>query len=86
MNSDYWLLMQRNNKWYYYDPLNNKWRRGLENYSQGTLTDKTTIVTPKNTSNLPKGVYNLYFGLDTTMDGSQNLEQYYYDKMKVRIW
>ncbi len=85
-NSDYWLLMQRNNKWYYYDPLNNKWRRGLENYSQGTLTDKTTIVTPKNTSNLPKGLYNLYFGLDTNMDGSQDPEQYYYDKMKVRIW
>jgi len=85
-NSDFWLLMQRNNHWYYYDSQNNKWRRGQSNYSQGTITDKTTILRPKNTSNLPKGLYNLYFGLDTNMNGSQDPEQYYYDQMKVRIW
>ncbi len=85
-SSDYWLLMQKNNRWYYYDPQNNKWRRGLRTYSQGTLTDKNTIVTPKNTSALPKGLYNLYFGLDTNMNGAQDPEQYYYDQMKVRIW
>lgn len=86
INGDWWLLMQKKNLWYYYNPQLNKWIRGLRYYSQGALTNTTNIVTPKNTAKLPTGLYNIYFGVDTNMDGLQNPGQYYSDQMKVRIW
>ncbi len=83
-NADWWLLLERNNNWYYYDPLTKYWKKIPAYYDQREIINTATVEVMK-TSNLPRGLYKLYFGVDTNANGSIDPDEYHYDEMSVRI-
>ena len=83
-NGDWWILMEYKNRWHYYGAQSGKWRRGSMLYQQGPLTGFESVEV-LNTSGLRKGVYTFYFGVDTQMNGLQDLSNYYFDSVPVTI-
>ncbi|MBI5665475.1 MAG: choice-of-anchor D domain-containing protein [Nitrospirae bacterium] len=83
-NADWWVLMEYRNRWYYYDSLTNKWRRGYSFYKQGQL-DSMGPVNLLNNTRWYSGRYTLYFGVDTAMNGIQDSGKYYYDTVIVDV-
>ena len=83
-DSDWWILAERNDKWYYYDTVAKRWNPGTLQFDQKPLVNTTTIETLK-MKGLPKGLYNLYFGVDTNANGLVDPETSYYDVMTIKI-
>jgi hypothetical protein len=83
-NGDWWILMEYKNRWHYYGAQSGKWRRGSRLYQQGPLVSSESIEV-LNTSNLRRGEYTLYFGVDTQMNGLHDLNNYYVDSITVNI-
>jgi len=83
-DSDWWILAEGNDKWYYYDTVDQRWNPGTLQFDQKPLVNTTTIETLK-MKGLPKGLYNLYFGVDTNANGSVDPETSYYDVMTIKI-
>jgi len=83
-DSDWWILAERNDTWYYYDTVDQRWNPGTSQFDQKPLVNTTTIETLK-MKGLPKGLYNLYFGVDTNANGSVDPETSYYDVMTIKI-
>jgi hypothetical protein len=84
IDAEWWVLLERKNNWYYYDTLSERWRLGILQYDQKPLVNTVSVETLK-MKGLPKGLYNLYFGVDTNKNGSIDPETYYYDVMSVKI-
>ena len=83
-DSDWWILAERNDKWYYYDTVARRWNLGTLQFDQKPLVNTTTLEALK-MKGLPKGLYNLYFGVDTNANGLIDPEAYYYDVMSIKI-
>ena len=83
-NGDLWILMEYKNRWHYYSAQSGKWRRGSRIYKQGPLTSFESVEV-LNTSSLRRGVYTFYFGVDTQMNGLQDLSNYQFDRITVTI-
>jgi hypothetical protein len=83
-NADWWMLMEYRNRWYYYDALTDKWRRGYSFYKQGQL-ENMGPVNLINSTRWSSGRYTLYFGVDTSMNGIQDAGEYYYDSVIVDV-
>jgi len=82
-NADWWLLANTPFGWYHYQAEDGAWAFGAEYGHQGPLFDFVgfnVLDAP-----LPAGVYTIYFGVDTVMDGSLDLDQAHYDTVKVHI-
>jgi hypothetical protein len=84
IDAEWWMLAERNDNWYYYDTLSQRWRLGILQFDQKPLINTVTVETLK-MKGLPTGLYNLYFGVDTNANGSIDPEKYYYDVMSVKI-
>ncbi len=83
-DGDWWLLMEYKNRWHYYNAKSGKWRRGNRLYKQGPLISMGPVEV-LDTSNLHKGSYIFYFGVDTKMNGLQDMSSYYVDRLTVHI-
>ena len=83
-NADWWVLMEYRNRWYYYDASTDKWRRGYSFYKQGPLEKMKPVNLSKGTR-WSSGQYALYFGVDTSMNGIEDLGEYYYDSVVVDV-
>jgi hypothetical protein len=82
-NADWWVLMEKRNRTYYKRASNGKWRRGLSFYQQSPI-NKLTPVQVLNTSRLRPGQYRFHFGIDTSMNGIKDSNEYY-DEVIVNI-
>ena len=84
INADWWVLMEYRNRWYYYDALTDKWRRGYSTYTQDQMKN-TGPVNLIDSTRWSSGRYTLYFGVDTSMNGVQDASEYYYDTVIVDV-
>jgi hypothetical protein len=86
--ADWWVLMKTSdpkpNNWYYFDMPTRSWMLGRSPTRQGSLFDVSSKKVPK-TSGLAPGTYTFYFAVDMVMNGSIDVGQAYYDKVKVTI-
>jgi len=83
-NADWWLWADTPFGQYYYDVYKGGfWFPGLFVSYQGELFDLDPFEV-LNTSNLPLGIYNVYFQVDTDMDGTKG-DQIYTDNVVVNV-
>ena len=76
--------MKYKDRWHYYSAQSGKWRRGDRLFQQGPLYDmESTDVL--HTSNLRRGTYSFYFGVDTHMNGLQDFSDYYENSVTLTI-
>lgn len=82
-DADWLLLIKTPQGWYYYDIVSG-WLPGKNVTLQRSLKN---IPSKEifNMSGLPAGTYIFYFAVDMTMNGSIDVGQVYYDKVKVTI-
>ena len=87
-DADWWILMKTSdpkpNNWYYFDMPTRTWMLGRSPTRQGSLFDVSSKKVPK-TSGLAPGTYTFYFAVDMVMNGSIDVSQAFYDKVKVTI-
>jgi len=83
-NADWWVLADTPVGWYRYDVGGDTWVPGKTVTHQGPLKDLGSYKV-LNRSGLPLGDYTFYFGVDTVMNGSIDLDQLYYDSVDVNI-
>jgi hypothetical protein len=81
--ADWWLLANTPLGWYYFH-LVNGWLPGENVTRQGPLINLFSKEV-LNSSRLPAGSYTFYFGVDLNMNGSLDMDQIYYDRVKVTI-
>ena len=82
--TDWWVLHQYRNRWYYYSSKGQKWRRGYSTYDQKSLSNIGSIEV-MNSSRSNSGFYTYYFGVDILMNGAKDTEFYYEDSITVNI-
>ena len=90
INADWWLYVGTPAGWFYYDDVNGGWLfAGKEQADilptfQGPLTsfDKFEIDT---VSGLPVGRYQLFFAVDTTMDGDREGDEIFKDSIYINV-
>ncbi|MCH9699199.1 MAG: VWA domain-containing protein [Gammaproteobacteria bacterium] len=90
VNADWWLYVNTPAGWFYYDDVNRGWMfAGPDKDSilptfQGQLTsfDSFEIDT---VSGLPAGRYELFFAVDTTMDGDQAGDEVFQDSIFINV-
>ncbi len=83
-DGDWWLLMEYRKRWYYYDISTGNWKRGFSFYKQAPLEDTGTVEVTNN-SRLSQGRYVYYFGVDTSMNGVQDSNEYYFETLTVNV-
>jgi hypothetical protein len=81
--ADWWLLAWTPHGCYHYD-LSRGWIPGKQVTRQRALRN-IPIREVLNTSGLPVGTYSIYSGIDLVMNGSIDMDQAYYDSIKVTI-
>jgi hypothetical protein len=81
VQADWWVLANAPFGWYYYDL--SGWRLGISVTYQGSLFD-LDFYEVLNTSGLPIGTYNFYFGVDGNVNGVID-DPLYYDTVEVNI-
>ena len=87
LDADWWVVAHTPfsppNDWYYFN-LDSGWMPGRSVTYQGPLFNLSPYEV-SNISGLPLGTYRLYFGVDMDMNGSLDLDQAFYDSVKVNI-
>jgi formylglycine-generating enzyme required for sulfatase activity len=81
-NADWWGGVNTGG-WYHYD-LASGWMPGIATTHQGPLFDLNPY-TVSGMSGLPVGTYTFYFAVDLIMNGSLDMDQIYYDSVKVTV-
>jgi len=82
VNADWWVAYETRGNWYtYIYPTG--WGSGISSGYQGALFDLSSISVFSDT--LSAGTYNFYFGVDTKMNGSVDMDHMYYDSVTVNI-
>ena len=82
-NVDWWLLAATPFGWFHYQVENNSWAPDITSSFQSplfNLAEFGVLNTP-----LPAGTYTLYFGVDMAMNGLLDMDQIYYDSVKIDI-
>ncbi len=90
IDADWWLYVGTPAGWFYYDDVNGGWLFAGQNQDdilptfQGPLTsfDKFEIDT---VSGLPAGRYQLFFSVDTTMDGDREGDEIFKDSIYINV-
>gem|GEM_PF-3425699 len=82
-NGDWWLLTMSPFGWFHYN-VQQDWLPGLDVTFQGPLLDLPTREV-LNISHLPEGAYTFYFGIDLLMNGVPDMDQGYYDRVRVNV-
>ncbi len=82
--ADWWVLMEYRKRWYYYNAAIGKWRRGYSSYRQ-SIPDNAGPFEILNSSRLSRGMYTLYFGVDTSMGDVFDSSLIYYDTAVLNI-
>ncbi len=84
-NADWWVVAHTPfsppGDWYHYD-LELGWVPGIAVTHQGPLADLSPYEV-LNVTGLPAGNYAFYFGVDTVMNGSLDMDRIYYDNADV---
>jgi len=87
-DADWWVVVKTPfsppNEWYYYDLNMKAWMQGRDVTNQGALFDmdpKDLPVSP----NLEPGTYFFFFAVDLIMNGSIDLGEIYFNKVRVTI-
>jgi hypothetical protein len=87
-DADFWVCIKTDNpppnKWLYFDLPTKSWLGGIFVTLQRSLFDISSRNVPK-TSGLAPGTYTFYFAVDMVMNGSIDVSQAFYDKIKVTI-
>ena len=85
-NADWWLLAQAAGTWYYCDFISTggAWLPGLSVSWQGPLFSlaSTGVLS---ISGLNAGTFEIYFGVDTVMDGQITADHLFYSKVTVTV-
>ncbi len=84
VNSDWWVLFKYGNRWYHYNPVLKKWKRGFTLYQQAPISNMEAVKV-FDYSNLPAGQYTFYFMIDSNMNGYQDADMLYSDSSTVTI-
>ena len=84
-NADWWLIADTPTGWYRYNAGSGSWVPGQSVSYQGALFDLATFEV-LNISALPIGTSTFYFGVDTVMNGSLNMDQIFYDSVDVNVF
>ena len=82
-DADWWLLANTPYGWFHYKPGNGAWVDGFECSFQCPLFNLDEF--PVFDTALPPGVYTIYFGVDTDMNGSLDMDQACYETIKLNI-
>jgi len=80
-NADWWAVAATSTGWYTFDTLS--WRPGLFPTYQGALFDLGAFEILD--MPLPAGAYTFYFGVDTNMNGSPDMDRISYDQIDVTV-
>jgi hypothetical protein len=87
-DADWWILKKTSdpkpNNWYYFDFPTKSWLLGRAVTLQRGLFDTGSRKVPK-TSGLAPGTYTFFFAIDMMMNGSIDVGEAYFDKIKVII-
>jgi M6 family metalloprotease-like protein len=83
-NADWWVLADTPFGWYHYNVASNSWFPGLIVTYQGPLFDLAPYVV-LNMSGLPTGTYIIYFGVDTNMNSSVDMDVLFFDSVDVNV-
>jgi len=78
-SADWWLVADTCEGWYFYN-IAGSWINGLATSYQGSLFNLPSIET-LGANSLPECAHTFYFGVDTIMNGSLDLDQLYYDSV-----
>lgn len=90
VNSDWWVVAETPFGWYYFDASTMSWVFAGGSYTdlfvtyQGPLIDLSSYEILK-VSGLPEGTYNLYFALDTNVNGLLDFDEMFLDSVVVNI-
>jgi Matrixin len=88
--ADWWVVADTPFGWYYYQYETNSWTLAGPSYTdlshpyQGPLFNLGPYEVLR-FAGLPEGTYVIYFGVDTIMNGSLDLDHLYYDYVVVNI-
>ncbi len=82
-NANWWLVAATPFGWFHYEVESNSWAPDIKYSFQGplfNLAEFNVLNTP-----LPAGTYTIYFGVDTVVNGTLDLDQAHYDYITVNI-
>jgi hypothetical protein len=83
-NADWWGAVSTPFGWYFYTFAG--WTTNQQSVYQGSLFNLSSReVLNMPASSLPAGIYTLYFGVDTVMDGKLTMGSGYYDSVQVNV-
>jgi len=82
-NADWWVECMTPFGWYHTN-IQKNWLPGLSVTHQGPLFDLSAQEV-LNISHLPAGSYTFYFGIDLLMNGVIDMDQAYYDRVRVTV-
>jgi len=84
-NADWWVLVQLpSGGWYHWMP-SSGWRSGRAVTHQGALFDVSSYRVLNTSSLTTPGLYKFYFAVDMNMNGSIDMDQIYYDLVRVNV-
>ncbi|MCF8145333.1 MAG: hypothetical protein K9N21_15560 [Deltaproteobacteria bacterium] len=81
-NSDWWIVGNTPFGWYHFN-VGTSWSPGLSVAYQGPLFDLAPYQVLNST--LPEGTYYFYFGVDSVVNGSPDMDNIYYDTVSVIV-
>jgi hypothetical protein len=84
-DADWWLIANTPVGWYRYNVGTDSWIPGQSVSYQGALFDLATFEV-LNISSLPIGTSTFYFGVDTIMNGSLDMDRIFYDSVDVNVF
>jgi len=84
-NADWWVLVQLPSGGWYNWKKTSGWKPGLSVTYQGALFDVASYRVLNTSSLTTPGLYKFYFAVDLNMNGSIDMDQIYYDLVKVNI-
>jgi len=85
VDADWWVLAKTSIAgWYSYDYPSDTWSPGINVTAQGPLGNLPCYEVLNFTGLLP-GTYDFYFGVDTMMNGVIDLDELYYDDVRVEV-
>jgi hypothetical protein len=85
VNADWWVLAKTSmGKWFYYSHTSGIWSRGQIVTHQGPLFD-LPYREVLNRTDLPPTTYTFYFGVDTTMNGTMDMDDMICDSVTVEV-
>ena len=79
-NGDWWLVGNHAGNWYYFDLPTSTWKSGIAVTYQAPLQNLDSY--PISFTGL-SGNWTFYFGVDTLMNGSLDMDRVYYDSVDV---